>query len=408
MRDRLHFLFLNIGHFVDHYATLIFATVAALALTREWNMSYADLALYATPGFVAFGIFSLPAGWLADRWSREGMMAVFFVGIGLSSVLTGFARNPLEIATGLFIIGIFAAIYHPVGLAMVVGRYAKAGMALAINGVWGNFGVACAALATGFLIDHAGWRAAFFVPGILCTILGFVYWRLFGSEIAARNGGAASRSGAGYSPGPRLSAEARRVLIIVTINIFIIITLSGFIFQSTSFALPKVFEERLAGGTWTATLVGTMVFIVFAIGSLGQLAIGSLLDRMNTKMLLAGVIAMQTVFLAAMPGLSGWLAVVVAAGFMIGSFGQLPITDFMVGKMARAEIRSSVYGARYVVTCLVFASALPIIAWIHSGWGFDMLFWILVVVSVAMFVSVMTLPGQLPEPEPSRAPVAAE
>ena len=96
MRDRLHFLFLNIGHFVDHYATLIFATVAALALTREWNMSYADLALYATPGFVAFGIFSLPAGWLADRWSREGMMAVFFVGIGLSSVLTGFARNPLD------------------------------------------------------------------------------------------------------------------------------------------------------------------------------------------------------------------------------------------------------------------------------------------------------------------------
>ena len=31
-RDRTHFLFLNVGHFLDHLFTLIFATVAALAL----------------------------------------------------------------------------------------------------------------------------------------------------------------------------------------------------------------------------------------------------------------------------------------------------------------------------------------------------------------------------------------
>jgi MFS family permease len=334
------------------------------------------------------------------------MIAVFFVGIGTSSVLTGFARSPLEIAAGLFLIGVFAAIYHPVGLAMVVGRYAKAGMALAINGVWGNFGVACAALATGFLIDQAGWRAAFFVPGVLCILCGLAYWRLFRADIATRNGGDAARVKSTVSAATRLTPEARRVLIVVTVNIFAIITMSGFIFQSTSFALPKVFEERLGDAQWSATWVGAMVFVVFALGSMGQLAIGTLLDRLNTKLLLAGVICLQTVFLAAMPGLGGWLAVIVASGFMVGSFGQLPITDFMVGKMARPEIRSSVYGARYVVTCLVFASALPIIAWIHSGWGFDTLFWVLTLVSVAMFGSVMLLPGRLPEP--GAAPVAAE
>src|SRR5919112_2594115 len=67
-RDRTHFLFLNIGHFLDHLFTLIFATVAALALTREWGLGYGALLTYATPGFLAFGLFSLPAGWLADRW----------------------------------------------------------------------------------------------------------------------------------------------------------------------------------------------------------------------------------------------------------------------------------------------------------------------------------------------------
>jgi MFS family permease len=82
MDDRRHFLFLNIGHFLDHLFLLIFATAAALTLASEWALSYGDLIPYATPGLIAFGLFSLPAGWLADRWSREGMMAVFFVGIG--------------------------------------------------------------------------------------------------------------------------------------------------------------------------------------------------------------------------------------------------------------------------------------------------------------------------------------
>ena len=139
-RERLHFLLLNIGHFLDHLFTLIFATVAALALTREWGLGYADLLKYATPGFFAFGVFALPAGWLADRWSREGMMSVFFIGIGFASIATAFARTPFEIATGLFVVGVFAAIYHPVGLAIVVQKWKNTGMRLAVNGVWGNLG----------------------------------------------------------------------------------------------------------------------------------------------------------------------------------------------------------------------------------------------------------------------------
>ena len=104
-RDKLLFFLLNIGHFLDHLFTLIFATVAALALGREWGLGYAELLAYATPGFFAFGLFSLPAGWLADRWSREGMIAVFFVGIGAAAIATSFAATPLQIGMGLFVIG---------------------------------------------------------------------------------------------------------------------------------------------------------------------------------------------------------------------------------------------------------------------------------------------------------------
>ena len=110
MEDREHFFFLNVGHFLDHLFMLIFATVAALALTKEWELGYSELIPYATPELIAFGVFYLPAGWLADRWSREGVMGVFFVGIGLAAIGTSFVQNSIQMAIGLFIIGMFAAI----------------------------------------------------------------------------------------------------------------------------------------------------------------------------------------------------------------------------------------------------------------------------------------------------------
>src|ERR1044072_1194857 len=109
------------------------------------------------------------------------MMNVFFVGIGLASIATAFARTPFELGLGLFVVGAFAAIYHPVGLAIVVEKWKNTGMGIAVNGVWGNLGVASAALLTGYFIDHGGWRVAFVVPGIFSVAVGIAYTALMWS-----------------------------------------------------------------------------------------------------------------------------------------------------------------------------------------------------------------------------------
>lgn len=365
-RERAHFLFLNAGHFIDHLMTLVFATVAALALSREWNMSYDALVPYATPGFVAFGVFSLPAGWMADRWNRRGMMAVFFIGIGLSAIATGFAQSPLQIAIGLFAVGAFAAIYHPVGLAMVVEGAKSAGMAIGINGVWGNLGVGSAALITGFFIDHGGWRAAFIVPGLVSVAMGIAHVVLYRDQMEAC---APALKATVASPARRDSASHGAALARVSAIIFFAIALSSVIFQSTGFALPKIFAERLTGIAGSATVVGWLAFLVFAVASAAQLVTGHFLDRVGPKRVFLVAAGVQAVFFALMPGLTDWPAVIVALAFMAGAFGQIPITDYMIGKMARAENRSAVYGARYVVTFVVFATTVPLIAWVHTERG---------------------------------------
>lgn len=408
-RNRLHVALLNAGHFIDHLVMLVFATVSALALSREWGMGYSELVPYATPGFVAFGVFSMPAGWLADRWSREGMMVVYFVGVGLASILTGFARTPLEIAAGLFAVGIFAAIYHPVGLALIYDTTKRAGAALAANGVWGNLGVGSAALITGFFIDHGGWRAAFFVPGVVSILLGVGYFILMRAEIAHHTAAVTSAS-ASAAPTPKRAAVPhpdRELILRVTAIVFFTTAVSGLIFQSTTFALPKVFGERLTTIAPSATWIGWLAFMVFAVGSMGQLVVGRLLDNLGPRVVFMTVAAMQVVFFALMPGLTGWAAVAVALAFMLGAFGQIPINDYMIGRMATPERRASIYGVRFVVTFAVLGAALPFISWVHKSYGFDTLFRILSVCAAIVLAAAAMLPNRLPAAAQS-APAVAE
>ena len=392
-RDRLNFLFLNVGHFLDHLFMLIFATVAALRLAEEWGMSYAALIPYATPGFVAFGICAIPAGWIADKWSREGMMIIFFIGIGASSIATALADSPLQIASGLFAIGVFAAIYHPVGLAMVVHGRTRTGIPLAINGVFGNLGVAAAALLTGWLIDTGGWRNAFVLPGAVSIGLGVAYavfvWagRTSGAAGAAR-GAAAKKAVAGSGVSSIERATFVRVLSVIVFTTAI----GGLIFQSTTFALPKIFDERLTEIAQSATAVGGYAFLVFAVAALAQLVVGYLVDHHSVRTVFAFVAGLQAVFFAIMYQLTGVAALVVSVAFMLVVFGQIPINDVLVGRITKSEWRSRVYSLRYIVTFSVMASTLPVIAGIHATWGFAALFVVMAVAAGAIFAAVLLLP----------------
>ena len=395
-RARLSFLFLNVGHFLDHFFMLIFATVAALRLTGEWGMSYAALIPYATPGFIAFGVGAIPAGWLADKWSREGMMVIFFIGIGASSIVTALAQSPVEIALGLGAIGLFAAIYHPVGLALVIQGREKTGVPLAINGIFGNLGVASAALLTGYLIDTASWRNAFVLPGVISIGLGLAYAAFVWSGRAIR---AAERAGAGAakkSAGGGTASIERGTFVRIFAIIVFTTAIGGLIFQSTTFALPKIFDERLGDLAGSATAIGGFAFAVFAVAAFAQLAVGYLVDHRSLRTVFAFVAGLQAAFFAVMYQLTGLAALIVAVGFMLVVFGQIPINDVLVGRIAKSEWRSRIYSIRYIVTFSVMASTLPLIAWLHASWGFGTLFVVMAGAAGGILAAVMLLPRRGP------------
>ena len=385
-KRQTRFLLLNLAHYLDHFFMLVFASAAALKLIHDWGMSYAELIPYATPGFIAYAIFSLPSGWLADRWSRDNMIIIFFIGIGFSSFITALSQSPLQIALGLTLIGIFAAIYHPVGIALVIEGHVRTGIPLAINGVFGNLGVGSAALVTGFFIDNMSWRSAFIYPGLISVFLGLIYYYV--SSKLPSNAEQESPMTDGLINNELGRSTMLRVLLIV----FFSTAIGGLIFQSTTFGLPKVFDEKLAELAISATEVGWYAFLVFGVAAIGQLIVGYLIDRYSIRIVFVGIAIIQTVMFAAMVGKSGWVALLIAFIFMLAVFGQVPINDVLVGRVAREEWRSRVLAMRYILTFSLTGIAIPGIAWIHGNMGFDGLFVLLSIGAALILCSVVMLP----------------
>jgi len=393
MRLDTRFLFLNAGHAVDHLMMLVFPT-AAVFLAAETGATYGELLFLSTAGFIAFGACSLPAGWLADRWSRENMIALFFLGIGAATALTGFAEGPAQIAAGLLAIGVFAAIYHPVGIAMVSQGGGAVGRRLGVNGVWGNMGVAAAPLLTAFLCEAFGWRTAFMVPGLLSMAVG-VLWVLHCRSSAGRAATAAGTAArkASIQPNP----QWKRVLAIV----FFATAVGGFIFNATTIALPKIFDERVMALTDGATKAGPLIALVFAAAAFTQVAVGHLIDRYSIRLVFTVLTAAAAaVFLLAAEA-SGSMMVALSLAMMMLVFGQIPITDTLVARNTPEHWRARAYSVKYVLSFVIAATVVPAISRLHgstAGDGFATLFLICAAGAAAIAVAVACLPSPRPAP----------
>ena len=186
------------------------------------------------------------------------------------------------------------------------------------------------------------------------------------------------------------------MLLRVSMIVFLTTAVSSIVFQSTTFALPKVFDERLGGIAISATALGQLAFLVFALASIGQLIVGHFLDRLGPRTVFMTAAALQVVFFMLMPGLVDWPALFCALGFMLAAFGQIPINDYMIGRLAEGEWRARIYGVRYVVSFTVLAAALPLIAFIYENWGFDALFRVLALSAAIILAAVSLLPQRLP------------
>jgi MFS family permease len=278
---------------------------------------------------------------------------------------------------------VFAAIYHPVGIAMLVKDEPRIGLALGINGVAGNLGLAFAALLSGALADLISWRAAFIVPGVVSILCGLWFWAYVPRALA--DAGGSVKKAASQTAGINVA----RVFAILVVSTFC----GGVIFNATTVAMPKVFDIRLNELTNTAFGVGAFVCGVYVLAAIAQLCVGRMIDRGSLRSIFVPIAAFQIPLLFLAGSVENWLMVLVALAMMFFVFGQIPINDAMVARYTDDRWRSRVYGLRYVISFGASSTAVPLIAFLYGRTGdFQSVFVVLSALAVPITLAALFFP----------------
>jgi MFS family permease len=371
--------FLNIAHALDHFVLLIYPTVV-IGLEVIYHRPYSELIALSTAAFVTFGVFALPAGWLADRWSRRNMMATFYFGCGASLAGAAFAPNLPTLAVALFCLGMFASIYHPVGMAMLIEASNARGRTLAFNGVCGNLGVSLAAGISAVLATWFGWRAAFLAPAAISAAVGVVYVWLTPDDAHH----AKSRKSK-----PAVPLTGRNAVMLFGLFTMIALT-GGTIFNLLTIALPKIVDERLAQHV-PLLLVGSIATLVLVCGGLAQLAIGRLVERFSAHNLFAAVTALGflgNLWAAYADGIALMVALAIAVAAI---YAQVTVNDIVLARYTADAWRGRVYAVRYFLLFISAAVAISMISVLHERGGFALVLGVNSAIALVMFLATAGL-----------------
>jgi len=381
-------IYLNISHFLDHFVMLIFAK-AAYDAGNEFGLGYDEIIVFGFLGFVLFGGMAPIAAILADKFSRTALMVVFHFGIGIAAILAGFSGSAWELSLSIGLIGVFAAIYHPVGIAMLIKSNKKIGFRLGVNGVFGNMGVAAAPLITGILLIFFDWRMCFILPGILCIIYGFIFISALTEET---------------KPNPKIKAQAndqtndqkfapqwQRALLALGLTT----ASGGFIFGAMTFIVPRYFEIQLSNLSTSVAITGLFASIVFAFAAFSQIGIGWLIDRYSAKLILFFLGLGQIIFIFLAAKVTNLSLVFVTLGAMSFVFGQIPIIDTILSRYIPDEWRPKVLSIKFIINFGIGASVLPASGFLlQSGYQLSSLFILMSFMATLIVVASVILPNQ--------------
>lgn len=364
-------------------AELSFAAVLP-AVMLEFDLPADKAAALAIPGFVLFGIGALPSGYWADRRGYREALLGYYSCVAVAAVVTFLSQTWWMLAVGLTFLGAAISIYHPVGMGML-SHCSRRGRAMGINGVAGSFGIAIGpAIASLLVAAGYSWRSIYIF--VFCfALVGLIITAITRVEQQTERA-VASTTKIGSGDSSRSSLATAGVLAVL----FATVLIGGFNYRCLTTALPTFLNGTepvatddttqqsipiAASAAHSATRGAGIVFVVFAMGGIGQLLGGYLADRYFAPYLyiLTIAITVPVAFLIAMstsPSAGVWLASVLAV-FM---FAQQPLENTMIAAATPAKWRSTIYGLKFILAFGVASSGLYVAGYIWEYHGITRIF----------------------------------
>lgn len=378
----------SMSHFLIHMNMLVFPAIV-MPFSREAGMSPPEVFPLSFMMYLLYGALALPAGYLADRWSKTALLKICMIGVGASAVSAGMSSSSQAFTISLAFIGLFCGLQHPVGLGLIAKEIEAQGGAHAVNGVFGSLGEAAGPLLAGVVLLFMDWRWVYVITGSL-GFLGFALSYMLSvterehHEIEAAIG----------------KDEHKSSYWIYFAILCVAMTLGGLTYRANLTALPAYFELRegsilsiirdaAPAGSANASsgLAGMLVATLFLFSMAGQYAGGKLADRMDLRWAYFITQIAALPFVAAMGYLWGWPLYIAAGLFLFFTLGMQPVENSLVTKFIPRRWLSTGYGIKFTFTFGVGSLAVYQVSYIGKHMGME---WIYTALTGQVFLLAMT------------------
>lgn len=382
---RLTFLFACAGHAAFHILVALFLTLV-LVIEPIWQMPYDDLVALWTWGALMLGAGAPVAGWLGDRFGETRVMIGYFLGIGATTIACGMTDGPLHLELALTAMGLFGAVYHPVGTAWVMKNVTRRGRSIATLGIAGSIGAAFASLIAGGLADVFDWRLAFIIPGALTMLIGVLLLEAYAT-------GRVEDRSADISPQPDPSRTDMRRALVAILTTSVVLEISYF---AVTTMLPKWIDLEVGATLGEGVLgIGLLVTGIYLLGATAQFVGGHLVDRgLGKHAYVVSFVAKMVVLLIATAA-GGWLVVPMAVVIVFVFDIAAPVENVLIARYTPSRRRGFAYGIRSGLGTAAAPLGVQLVAWLFvPGAGFTQLFYALAALAMLMSVIALTLPSE--------------
>ena len=178
------------------------------ALRTEFALTDGQLGLLGSLFLWGYALGSPLAGVLADGWSRRALVLWSLALWSGVTALMGAANGFLALVLLRLGLGLAECLYLPAATALLADHHGPEtrGRAMSIHSLGLNFGVVIGGACAGYLAEHFGWRAGFWVLGLVGIALALA------AKYFVADGPAAIASAAAAAPRASLAEAARYLL----------------------------------------------------------------------------------------------------------------------------------------------------------------------------------------------------
>lgn len=354
------------SHSLIHFYELVLPPLFPLLIVF-FDTDYFHLGLVVTIFTYAFGMGSLPAGFLADRFGSRRLITTYLFGSGLLSLVIWFSGTLTSYTVIMGVVGLLCSVYHPAANTLISQTIRKKGEAFGIHGIAGSLGVAVAPLFSAWVGSAAGWKAPHVLLGFVGVAVGF-----FSLTLRRRTTPSLPRET--QTP----ETEPLRAPYLHFILFFLSVAALGLSYRGIMTFLPAYMGERVSGllpGLDTVSMGGMVATLVLLSGALGQYCAGRMVDRYRPEKIYFIQVALATLFVFIMAMSSNLVLVLSAVLYAFLAFSNQPTQNFILSKYTPRSRQGLVFGIHFFFTFGVGSVAAALCGYLADHFGLGSVFY---------------------------------